>query len=179
MKYCSNCGSMVTLQIPAGDNRQRFVCNSCETIYYTNPKTVVGAIARWEGKILLCRRAIEPAHGKWTLPAGYLEDGETLAEGAIRETEEEACATIVNLTPYRAVNIAHINQIYFMFLANLAQASFAPGEESLDAQLFSPEDIPWDDLAFRVIRQVLGVYCKDLKTQNFPFQVADLFPEKL
>lgn len=178
MKYCSECGSTVTLKIPDGDNRERFACDSCQTIFYSNPKTVVGAIPEWHGRILLCKRAIEPAYGKWTLPAGYLENAETLAEGASRETKEEACATIVDLQPYRAISIPHINQIYFMFRANLAEHKFTPGSESLDVKLVLPEEIPWEDLAFRVIRKVLRDYCRDLPTHSFEFQTTDLIVGK-
>jgi ADP-ribose pyrophosphatase YjhB (NUDIX family) len=178
MKYCSKCGSKVSTQVPEGDNKQRFVCENCHTVFYDNPKTVVGAIPLWEDKILLCRRAIEPALGKWTLPAGYLENGETLAECAIRETEEEACAQIVDLNPYAAINLPHINQVYFMFRANLATNAYAPGEESLEVKLVSPEDIPWADLSFASIREVLRMYCQDLGSKRFQFRVSDIVSHK-
>lgn len=176
MKYCSSCGGRVTYKIPEGDNRERFICEACDTIYYSNPKTVVGTIPVWEGKILLCRRAIEPALGKWTLPAGYLENGETLAEGAARETREEACAELTDLRPYRAINIPHIDQIYFMFLAKLVDGKFAPGYESLETKLVHPDELLGIDLSFRVVRMILDMYCNDLKSGDFTFETADLHP---
>ncbi len=178
MKYCSNCGSRVLSQVPEGDNRQRLVCEKCHTIFYSNPKTVVGVIPIWDDKILLCRRAIEPSLGKWTLPAGYLENGETLAEGAIRETEEEACASIIDLTPYAVINIPHINQVYFMFRANLAVDTYAAGAESLEVKLVLPEDIPWADLSFPSIRETLRMYCEDLRSEKFHFQMYDIVSDK-
>lgn len=178
MNYCTNCGGKVSFQLPDGDNRFRFVCESCKTIFYQNPKMVVGAIPVWKDKILICRRAIEPSLGKWTLPAGYLENGETLEEGAIRETEEEAGAQIVGLTPYVVLNIPHIHQVYFMFRAQMAAPLFAPGAESLETKLILPEEIPWLDLAFTSIRKVLTMYCDDLKSKNYPFRMADIPPHK-
>ncbi|MFT5701792.1 MAG: ADP-ribose pyrophosphatase YjhB (NUDIX family) [Desulforhopalus sp.] len=178
MKYCSNCGNGVRSQVPEGDNRQRFVCENCHTIFYSNPKTVVGVIPMWDDKILLCRRAIEPSLGKWTLPAGYLENGETLAECAIRETEEEACARIIDLTPYAVISIPHINQVYFMFRANLADATYAAGGESLEVKLVLPEDIPWADLSFPSIRKTLRMYCQDLRSREFHFWLHDIVSEK-
>ena len=178
MKYCTECGSKVSSQIPEGDNRQRLVCDNCHTIFYHNPKTVVGVIPVWGDKILLCRRAIEPSLGKWTLPAGYLENGETLEECAIRETEEEAGARIVNLTPYTVINLPHINQVYFMFRANLAVATYAAGAESLEVKLVLPEDIPWADLAFPSIREVLVMYCQDLSSERFHFRMHDIVSHK-
>lgn len=178
MKFCSECGGAVSSQIPSGDNRPRFVCPKCDTIFYSNPKTVVGVIPIWDGKILLCQRAIEPSFGKWTLPAGYLENGETLEQCAIRETEEEACARVVDLAPYAIINIPAINQIYFMFRANLATKTYAPGEESLDVKLVLPGDIPWTELSFPSIRAVLKMYCEDLPTENFNFRMFDIVSEK-
>lgn len=178
MKYCSSCGSRVAYQVPEGDNRQRFVCENCHTIFYSNPKIVVGAIPVWENKILLCRRAIEPSLGKWTLPAGYLENGETLEECAIRETGEEACADIIGLKPYAAINIPHINQVYFMFRAHLAADIYAAGDESLEVKLVLPEDIPWADLSFPSIRQTLRMYCEDLHLEKFTFKMHDIVLEK-
>ncbi len=178
MNFCSNCGSSVKTQIPVGDNRPRFVCETCNTIFYSNPKTVVGVIPLWKEKILLCRRAIEPSLGKWTLPAGYLENGETLAEGAIRETEEGACASIKDLTPYAVINLPRINQIYFMFRANLAAEKYGPGEESLETQLVDPSEIPWEDLSFPSIREVLKMYCQDLSTGRFDFRMFDIVSER-
>jgi ADP-ribose pyrophosphatase YjhB (NUDIX family) len=138
---------------------------------------VVGVIPVWNDKILLCRRAIEPSLGKWTLPAGYLENGETLAECAIRETEEEACARIIDLIPYVAINIPRINQVYFMFCANLAEDSYGPGEESLEVKLVAPEEIPWSAISFPSIHKTLEMYCQDLRTKSFQFRTFDIVAE--
>ncbi len=129
-------------------------------------------------KIILCRRAIEPSLGKWTLPAGYLENGETLAECAIRETEEQACAKIIDLTPYAVINIPHINQAYFMFRANLAGDTYAAGAESLEVKLVLPENIPWADISFPSIQEPLKMYCQDLRSDSFHFRMHDIVSDK-
>lgn len=174
MKYCSDCGSRVEHRIPDGDDRPRFVCTSCRTIHYQNPKIVVGCIPEWEDQILFCRRAIEPRKGLWTLPAGYLENHETLEEGAIRETLEEANAKVENLSPYAMFNLPFIDQIYLMFRATVTECTFAPTTESTEIQLISEEDIPWDDLAFNVIRKTLSLYLQDRGNGVFPFQIGDI-----
>lgn len=178
MNYCSECGNKVTLTIPDGDDLPRFVCVACQTVHYDNPKMVVGAIAELDGKILLCERAIEPAKGKWTLPAGYLENGETIAECAIRETEEEAGADITDLQPYAIINLPFIKQVYFIFRAQLVDDDFQPGPESLAVKLISPEEIPWAELAFSSMHKVLEVYCDDLQTREFPFRNLDIVAHK-
>lgn len=174
MNYCSNCGDRMSSQIPEGDNRLRFVCDKCHIVFYSNPKMVVGAIPVWDGKILICRRAIEPSLGRWTLPAGYLENGETLAECAIRETAEEAGSRIIDLKPYAVVNLTHVNQVYFMFRARLADDRYAAGAESLEVKLVLPEDIPWEEFAFASIVKVLEKYCEDLNSGRFPFHMHDI-----
>ncbi|WP_232370961.1 NUDIX hydrolase [Desulfogranum marinum] len=170
MNYCTGCGRKVTLQMVAGDDRPRFVCDNCGTIHYQNPKMVVGAIPEVNGKILFCRRAIEPRKNSWTLPAGYLENGETASQGAQREAMEEAYAELDNVQPYALLNITAINQIYMIFRAQLINTDFRAGTESLEVKLFEPNDIPWDELAFPVINDVLRVYCKDLQRGVFPFR---------
>lgn len=174
MKYCSNCGAKVDYRIPEGDDRPRFVCDSCQTIHYQNPKIVVGCIPEWEDKILFCRRAIEPRRGKWTLPAGYLENHETLAEGARRETLEESKADVEILSPYAMFNLTFIDQIYLMFRARLRKSSFGPTPESSEVQLIAEKDIPWDDLAFNVIRETLALYLKDRVDGTFHFQIGEI-----
>lgn len=170
MNFCSQCGSPVTARIPIGDDRQRFVCDGCGTIHYQNPKMVVGCIPEWEDRILLCRRSIEPKHGKWTLPAGYLENDETVTEGAKRETREEAGARVESLEPYALMSIAFISQVYLIFRARLTDTDFAPGTESSEVRLFSETEIPWEDLAFRVIRETLSRYFRDRPSGIFPLQ---------
>lgn len=174
MKYCSNCSAKLSWTIPPGEDRHRFYCEQCQLIHYTNPKSVAGAIPIQDGKILLCRRAIEPRAGKWTIPAGYLENGETMEECARRESMEEACAVLDEVEPYSLLNITFINQLYFIYLARLANRDFRAGEESLEVKLFTPEEIPWDELAFQVVKKVLRLYCDDLPQGNFPFREVDI-----
>jgi ADP-ribose pyrophosphatase YjhB (NUDIX family) len=140
---------------------------------------VVGCIPEWDSKILLCRRAIEPRYGKWTLPAGYLENGETVAEGAARETYEEARARLERLTPYALYNICIVNQIYFMFRARLVDRRFKPGSESLEVELFAEDEIPWEDIAFRVMQETLIQYFKDRPSGQFPFYMGEIRSNQL
>ncbi|MEL6672203.1 MAG: NUDIX hydrolase [Bacteroidota bacterium] len=149
MNFCSQCGSAALLfRIPKGDNRPRFVCTDCGTIHYQNPNMVVGCLPVYEGKILLCKRAIAPREGYWNLPAGYLENGETAEDGAKRETMEEAGVKVDILRMHALYSIPRINQIYLFFLGKLPSPELNPGEESLDARLFAPEEIPYDQMAF-------------------------------
>ena len=172
MNHCSHCGSSVHMRIPEGDDRPRFVCENCGTVHYQNPKLVVGCIPEWEDKILLCRRSIEPMSGKWTLPAGYLENGETVTEGAKRETFEEACAEVEVEALYGVLSIPFINQIYMIFRARLLNTNYGPGKESTAVRLFSEEEVPWEALAFRVIRATLERYYTDLPSGIFPVFTA-------
>lgn len=179
MNYCSQCGSPVSTRVPEGDDRNRFVCDGCGTIHYQNPKMVVGCIPEWEDRILLCKRSIEPKLGKWTLPAGYLENGETLIEGAQRETLEEAGARVEKLEPYALMSIAYISQVYIIFRARLVDTDFAPGTESSEVKLFHEGEIPWDDLAFIVIRETLRRYFRDRPTGRLPIQTGTItIPKK-
>lgn len=167
MKFCSHCGSRVALVIPAGDNRLRHVCTACNTIHYQNPRMVVGTLPVWEDRVLLCRRAIEPRYGYWTLPAGFLENGESAADGALRETLEEACARVDLLAPYTMVSVPAIDQMHLLFRADLLDLDFAPGSESLDVRLFSEADIPWDELAFRSVSLTLSTYFEERRKGRF------------
>jgi ADP-ribose pyrophosphatase YjhB (NUDIX family) len=165
MKFCSECAHPVALAVPEGDNRPRFVCSNCHTIHYENPKMVIGSLPVWEQdgvfKVLLCKRAIEPRYGYWTLPAGFMENAETTAEAALRETEEEAGANIELGPLFSLLNVAHVHQVHLFYLARLRDLDFAPGIESLEVELFSEEDIPWDDLAFPTIRTTLALFFAD------------------
>ena len=176
MKYCSNCGSPVRSLIPPGDTLPRYVCDACTTIHYQNPKIVVGCIPEWEGKILMCRRAIEPRHGLWTLPAGFLENHETTIAGAMRETLEEAHARVEISMLYALYNVPHINQVYLLFRGQLLDLNFKPGAESLEVQLFNERQIPWEKLAFRTVRETLKTYFNDRNSGAFSFHIGDIPP---
>ncbi len=158
MKYCPECAGEVTHTIPEGDNRLRYVCNSCDTIHYHNPKNVVGCLLEWEGKVLLCKRSIEPRYGYWTLPAGFMENGESLQDGAAREAREEAMATAEDLSLFAVYNLPRISQIYIMFHGTLKDGFADVGEESLDVGLFEKAQIPWDELAFPAVTECLQRY---------------------
>lgn len=168
MNFCSNCGSQnIGLKVPEGDNRPRFVCDDCGEIFYHNPKMVVGCVPRWKEKVLLCKRAIPPRFGYWTLPAGYMENQESAANGAAREAHEEALAKTRIGNVFTQFSIPHINQVYILFLADMETAEFGAGEESLDAALFAREEIPWDELAFPVMRKTLELYFEDADRGRF------------
>ena len=170
MKFCSLCGHSVRQQIPENDNRQRFVCQQCGEIHYQNPKIVVGTIPMWEDQIILCRRAIEPRQGMWTLPAGFLELNETSAQGAYRETLEEAGTDVEIGSLFSIVNIAHIGQIHWFYLANMPSASFSPvTSESLEVRLFRESEIPWNELAFLTVKLTLEHFFADQKKQAITF----------
>ncbi|MBS0379829.1 MAG: NUDIX hydrolase [Proteobacteria bacterium] len=161
MKFCSNCGAQVTLRVPEGDHLPRYVCASCGTVHYQNPKIVVGCVPEHQGRILLCKRAIEPRRGYWTVPAGFMENHETLQEGAARESREEAMAEVVIGSLLTVVHVLHAEQVHVFFRAQLPEARFAAGPESLEVMLVETRDIPWDDLAFRSTEFTLRRYLED------------------
>jgi len=177
MKFCNQCGSPLDYRIPDDDDRERFVCDACGTIHYENPKMVVGCIPTWEDRILLCRRSIEPRYDKWTIPAGFFEQGETVEAGAKRELYEEARAFVKFLEPYALYNIPRISQVYLIFWGPLKNKKFRPGHESLEVRLFKKDEIPWEDLAFSVVREVLRRYYKDIIRGVFPFYMGDVLPD--
>ena len=156
------------MRVPDGDTLPRHVCANCGTIHYQNPKVVVGCLPEWEDQVLLCRRAIEPRYGLWTLPAGFLENGETVVAGAVRETLEEAHARVEVGELYTMISLPQINQVYMMFRARLADLDFGPGAESLEVRLFDEDEIPWEALAFRTIARTLRNYFLDRKLGAFP-----------
>lgn len=176
MNFCSHCGAGVSLRIPAGDNMPRHVCGDCGSIHYSNPKLVVGTVTEYDDRILLCRRAIEPRHGFWTLPAGFMENGESTAEGAARETLEEACAKIEIGELFTVISIPHIDQVHLMYRARLPEPEFAAGEESLEVALFAEHEIPWSSLAFRTIEVTLRHYFEDRRAGRFELHCSDLRP---
>ena len=175
MKFCSQCGSdRIALGVPKGDHVPRFVCAACGTVHYQNPKLVVGCLPEWENRVLLCRRAIDPRHGLWTLPAGFLENNETLHAGAARETLEEARARVEVGALYTMISLPQISQVYVIFRARLVDLDFGPGPESLEVRLFHEEDIPWEEIAFRTIGRTLRNFFLDRKTGEFPTRVSTL-----
>ncbi|UCF35647.1 MAG: NUDIX hydrolase, partial [Acidobacteriota bacterium] len=143
MKFCSECGGPTTVKVPRGDSYERDVCERCNRIFYRNPRIVVGTLPRWKGQILLCRRAIEPRYGFWTLPSGFMENGESVEEGALRETREEARAEVSIVRLFSVFSLPHVNQVYLTFLADLKTPEFGAGAESLEVRLFQPSEIPW------------------------------------
>jgi ADP-ribose pyrophosphatase YjhB (NUDIX family) len=177
MKFCSECGALLTWRIPEGDNLPRHVCVRCHTIHYLNPKIVVGCVAEWEGKVLLCRRAIEPRYGRWTLPAGFMENGESTADAAVRETREEACALVETDRFFSLINVPHINQVHLFYRGKLVDGQFAAGVESLETALFSEEDIPWSEIAFRSVVLCLKAYFSDRGKGLFGVHESELRPE--
>ena len=174
MNFCIKCGANVSMIVPDGDTRERAVCDNCGYIHYVNPRIVTGCLPVHKDQVLLCKRAIEPRYGFWTLPAGYLENGETVAVGAARETMEEANANVAGLELYTVFSLPHISQIYMFFLAELKEPEFSSGEESLEVKLFSENGIPWDSLSFPVVTQTLEFFFEDRKTSDFPVRYIDL-----
>ncbi len=174
MKYCSTCGSATTVKIPPGDNRERHVCDHCGAIHYQNPRIIAGTVPVYEDKVLLCRRAIEPRKGLWTLPAGFMENGETTTEAARRETIEEALAHVRIDGLYTVFNLPHINQVYMLFRAEILDGQFGAGAETLESALFAESDIPWQELAFPTIGRTLKLFFQDRKTGHFPVHMEDI-----
>ena len=174
MKYCSDCGSEVSLQIPEGDSRERHVCGECGTIHYINPRIIAGTLPVFDDKILLCRRAIEPRKGFWTLPAGFMENGETTEQAAARETVEEAQAKLNIHGLYTVFNLPHISQVYLFYRGDVLNGEYGIGQESLEVELFAEEEIPWKELAFPTIYQTLKFYFEDRKRNEFPVRVEDI-----
>jgi ADP-ribose pyrophosphatase YjhB (NUDIX family) len=178
MKFCSDCGGPIKNRVPPGDNRERFICDACDTVHYINPRIVTGCLPVWEDQVLLCRRANKPRTGFWTLPAGFLENNETIIAGAIRETFEEANAEVANLDLYTIFSLPHISQIYLFYRADMLTSQFAPGFESLDVALFDEQDVPWDELAFPVIRHTLEHYFSDRRSGVFPVRSQDIIVDR-
>jgi ADP-ribose pyrophosphatase YjhB (NUDIX family) len=171
MKFCSSCGSSVALKIPAGDDRERYVCTACELIHYSNPRVIVGCLPVWEDKVLLCKRAIEPRKNYWTLPAGFMENGETTLEGAARETWEEARARVSDLSLYRVFDVPYISQVYMFYRCHVDNGEYGVGPESLESGLYTEAEIPWDEIAFPVVKKTLKAYFAERQQGVFPVQV--------
>ncbi|MDA9315246.1 NUDIX hydrolase [Gammaproteobacteria bacterium] len=175
MKYCSDCGSSnIEFKTPQGDNIKRYCCPDCNNIFYTNPNMIVGAICIRDNKILLAKRNIHPRKGLWTLPAGFMENAETLKVGALRETMEETMSEASVVMPYTMFSLPHINQVHLFYLADLLDDNFGPTSESIEVKLFSEEEIPWDEIAFPTVERTLKLYLEDVKTGDFIFRDEDI-----
>jgi len=172
--YCTHCGSTVERRIPADDDRSRHICTTCGNVHYQNPKLIVGCIPEYENRILICKRDIEPRKGKWTLPAGFLENNESVREGAMRETFEEARARVDIIAPYRLFDLAFVSQVYLMFRARILVPEFGPTHESSEVKLVHENDIPWNDIAFPVIKRTLVDFFNDRTAGAFEFQSHEL-----
>ena len=175
MKFCSACGNPVALRTPAGDHFPRFICDGCGVVHYQNPKLIVGCVPEHAGKILLCRRAIEPRLGFWTIPAGFMENGETTQDGARRESMEEAQAAVEIGSLLAVVHVLHADQVHVMFRASMPEASFGPSDESLEVRLYDESEIPWAQIAFRSVDFALRRYFEDrrLGVENHYFTALD------
>ncbi|MFZ9335195.1 MAG: NUDIX hydrolase [Burkholderiaceae bacterium] len=175
IKHCRNCGAAVVYRLPDdGDTRERAVCPQCTTIHYQNPLNVVGTVPVWGDKVLLCKRNIEPRWGKWTLPAGFMELGETTAQGAARETTEEAGAQFEMGSLFTVLNVARVGQVHLFYRATLTSDRFDPGHETIEARLFDEAEIPWDEIAFRTVKETLERFFADRRTGAFGVHSIDI-----
>jgi ADP-ribose pyrophosphatase YjhB (NUDIX family) len=174
IKHCRVCGQAAEYHVPPGDNRARATCTACGEIHYENPINVVGTVPVWGEQVLLCRRAIEPRHGFWTLPAGFLELGESSAEGALRETDEEAGAEVALDGLFTLLNVVRVGQIHLYYRARMLSTALNPGPETLEARLFHEHEIPWDELAFRTVRDTLRLYFEDRRRGQFGVHTGDV-----
>ena len=174
IKHCRVCGSEVQYRVPADDNRERAVCPACGEIHYENPLNVVGTVPVWGEQVLLCRRNIEPRYGMWTLPAGFMELGETTGEGALRETVEEAGARVELGALFTVLDVVRVGQVHLFYLARMLDTTLAPGPETIEARLFHEHEIPWDELAFRTVRQTLEHFFADRAQGRFGLHVGGI-----
>jgi ADP-ribose pyrophosphatase YjhB (NUDIX family) len=175
IKHCRNCGIAVVYRLPDdGDTRERAICPACATVHYENPLNVVGTVPYWGDKILLCKRNIEPRYGKWTLPAGFMELGETTAQGAVRETEEEAGAQIALEGLFSVINVARVGQVHMFYRARLLSDRFDPGHETIEARLYAEHEIPWDEIAFRTVKETLERFFADRQRGQFGVHDVDI-----
>ena len=177
-KHCRECGANVILRLPNdGDTKRRAVCTACNTVHYENPLNVVGTLPTWGedgSQVLLCKRNIEPRWGKWTLPAGFMELDETTSEGAARETVEEAGAQFEMQALFALMNVAKVGQVHLFYRAKLLSANFDPGTETIEAKLFTEAEIPWDEIAFKTVKECLKLYFEDRRKACFGFHVMDI-----
>ncbi len=174
IQHCRVCGGRTEYRVPADDNRERATCTLCSEIHYENPINVVGTVPVWGDQVLLCRRNIEPRYGLWTLPAGFLELGESTAEGAVRETVEEAGARIELQSLFTVLNVVRVGQLHLFYLARMLDTTLAPGPETIEARLFREDEVPWDTLAFRTVRDTLRHFFADRRQGHFAIHAGDI-----
>jgi ADP-ribose pyrophosphatase YjhB (NUDIX family) len=174
IKHCRACGTAVDYRVPADDNRERAVCVACGEIHYENPLNVVGTVPVWGDQVLLCRRNIEPRYGLWTLPAGFLELGESTEAGALRETDEEAGARIELEGLFTVLNVVRVGQLHLFYRARMLEPTLNPGPETIEARLFREHEVPWDEIAFRTVRQTLQHFFEDRQRGQFGVHCADI-----
>jgi len=174
IKHCRACGSPVGYQVPDDDNRERAVCPACQLIHYENPLNVVGTVPVWGEQVLLCKRAIEPRHGFWTLPAGFMELGETVEDGAIRETVEEAGANIELQDLFTMISVVRVGQVHLFYRARMTDATLDPGPETLEARLFHEHEVPWDQIAFRTVKDTLQHFFACRRAGAYPLQCSSI-----
>ncbi len=174
IKHCRHCGTTVDYRTPDDDNRDRAVCPACATVHYENPLNVVGTVPVWGEQVLLCKRAIEPRYGYWTLPAGFMELGETVEQGALRETVEEAGAQVEMQGLFTLMNVVMVGQVHLFYRARMLSTRLDPGSETLEARLFHEHEIPWDEIAFRTVRETLKHYFACRPLGQFPLQISDI-----
>ena len=174
IQHCRVCGTPTVYRVPADDNRERAVCSACGEIHYENPLNVVGTVPVWGDQVLLCRRAIEPRRGLWTLPAGFMELGESTADGALRETVEEAGAKVEMQALFSVISVVRVGQVHLFYRARMLDTSLDPGPESLEARLFREDEVPWDELAFRTVRQTLEWFFEDRRLGSFSVHTGDI-----
>ena len=178
LKHCRSCGTAVVSRLPDdGDTKVRAVCPACNTVHYDNPLNVVGTVPIWgedNAQVLLCKRNIEPRWGKWTLPAGFMEMGETTAQGAARETIEEAGAQFQLQDLFTVMNVVRVGQLHLFYRAKLLSLDFDPGHETIEARLFTESEIPWDEIAFKTVRETLLLYFSDRRANQFGIHVMDI-----
>ena len=174
IQHCRVCGAAARYRVPTDDNRERAICSACGEIHYENPLNVVGTVPVWGDQVLLCRRAIEPRLGFWTLPAGFMELGESTADGALRETIEEAGAKVEMQGLFSVLNVVRVGQVHLFYRARMLDASLDPGPESLEARLFREDDVPWDELAFHTVRQTLEWFFDDRRRGAFSVHAGDI-----
>ena len=179
MKFCSHCGAgELSWRVPAGDNRSRHVCEQCGTVHYQNPRIVAGCILEWQGRVLLCRRSIEPRYGLWTLPAGFMENGEGAVAAARREALEEANAVGEDLQLYGVYSLPHISQVYLLYRGVLQGGEASAGEETLEVELFEEAGVPWGELAFTVVQDALAHYFPERRAGAFRLHSADIHRDR-